>query len=164
MLTPMVIVFLLTLPRWLYPLCRFRKLLPLAYVHGLALAYVFFSIGHFVATEGMVEMLPAWTPMPRLLVYLTGLLEGIIAAGLLTNRWRRLAATGALATLILFFPANLYAAFNHTGLGGHQWGPVYLLIRAPLQLLLVYWTWYFCLPGNGRADWTPSAQPDNRML
>jgi hypothetical protein len=32
---------------------------------------------------------------------------------------------------------GVYAAANSLGMGGHQWGPIYLLIRAPLQLLLI---------------------------
>ena len=50
----------------------------------------------------------------------------------------------AMACLIVFFPANVYAAVNSTGLGGHQWGPVYLLIRLPLQLILLAWSYWLC--------------------
>jgi len=30
-------------------------------------------------------------------------------------------------------------------MGGHAWGPAYLLIRAPLQLLILGWVYYFVL-------------------
>jgi uncharacterized membrane protein len=45
--------------------------------------------------------------------------------------------------LVLFFPANIYAAFTRVDMGGHAWGPVYLLIRAPLQLVLIGWAYGF---------------------
>jgi len=31
------------------------------------------------------------------------------------------------------------------GMGGHLWGPVYLLIRVPLQLLLIGWSYWFAV-------------------
>jgi hypothetical protein len=37
-------------------------------------------------------------------------------------------------------------------MGGHTWGPVYLLIRAPLQALLVAWTWWFAVRTPVSAD------------
>ena len=36
----------------------------------------------------------------------------------------------AAAVLVLFFPANIYAAINHIPMGGHAWGPVYRLFAA----------------------------------
>ena len=42
-----------------------------------------------------------------------------------------------LAFLIAVFPANVFAAFNHVEMGGHEAGPAYLLVRAPFQLALM---------------------------
>ena len=53
----------------------------------------------------------------------------------------------AAAVLVAFFPANVYAAFQHAPMGGHAWGPAYLLIRAPLQLFILWWIWRFVLQG-----------------
>jgi uncharacterized membrane protein len=112
-------------------------------VIGLALAFVFFGIGHFAQTAAMATMLPPWVPQRVPLIYATGVLEWLIAAGLFMPSARRAAGWAALLVLIAFFPANVYAALNSVGTGGHQWGPVYLLIRAPLQLILVAWTYWF---------------------
>jgi hypothetical protein len=30
-------------------------------------------------------------------------------------------------------------------MGGHAWGPVYLLVRAPLQLAILTWAYWFTL-------------------
>jgi len=46
---------------------------------------------------------------------------------------------------VVFFPANIYAALQGVGLGGHQWGAIYLLIRAPLQLILIAWAYFLCI-------------------
>lgn len=47
--------------------------------------------------------------------------------------------------LLLFLPVNVYAAQNRVGMGGHTWGPGYLLIRVPLQAILASWTWWFAI-------------------
>ncbi|GHA04711.1 hypothetical protein GCM10008090_12670 [Arenicella chitinivorans] len=112
---------------------------------GLGIAFLFFALGHFVKTQGMVDMLPAWVPARELLIYLTGMLELIIGIGLFIPRFQTTAAMLALAVFVLFFPANIYAAMNGVGLGGHQSGPAYLLIRGPLQLVLIGWAYYLCI-------------------
>ena len=110
---------------------------------GLALAFAFFGVGHFALTEAMTEMLPPFVPFATLLVYLTGLLELAIAAALLHPATRRTAGQIAILMLVAFFPVNVHAAVNQLGGGGHAWGPAYLLIRAPLQALLIGWAWWF---------------------
>ncbi len=122
---------------------------------GLSFAFVFFALGHIVQTQGMVEMLPAWVPYRLALVYFTGLLELMIAIALLHPKWQSRATTTAIAVLVMFFPANVYAALNAVGLGGHQWGPVYLWIRTPLQILLIGWAYLLCLKTKPRKTTQP---------
>lgn len=141
MITPVIILSLLVLPLigevLMARMQRRCMRLEIALVNGLVLAFLFFALGHFVKTEGMMAMLPDWVTDKRILIYLSGIWEIVIAAGLIWNCSRRLALISACATLVIFFPANIYAALNYTGLGGHQWGPVYLWIRGPLQLILI---------------------------
>ncbi|MEL6646050.1 MAG: hypothetical protein AAFQ79_19115, partial [Pseudomonadota bacterium] len=89
---------------------------------------------HFVQTEAMTQMLPPFVPFATPLVLATGLLEFAIAAGLLHPASRRLAGLAAIAVLVVFFPANVYAAFAYIDIGGYAWGPAYLLIRTPLRI------------------------------
>jgi uncharacterized membrane protein len=112
---------------------------------GLAVLFIFTGIGHFIDTEPMARMLPPWVPAAVILVYLTGVLEFSIAAGFLVRKSRRFTGWVAAAVLILFFPANIYAALNHIPMGGHAWGPVYLLIRAPLQAIISLWVYWFTI-------------------
>ena len=44
--------------------------------------------------------------------------------------------------LILFLPANVYAAIQQVPFGGHGNGPLYLLVRVPFQLLVIAWVWF----------------------
>jgi len=143
MTTPIIITCILLLPlvaAWVIggpEKARFGGVL------GIAIAFVFFGIGHYAQTNAMIAMLPEFVPFRRSIILATGLLEFAIAIGFLIPSTRKTAGLAAIAVLVGFFPSNIYAAVNHTGMGGHQWGPVYLLIRAPLQALLVGWTWYF---------------------
>ena len=96
-----------------------------------------------VWVTSMAQMLPVWFPYRISVIYLTGILEWALAVALLVPASRQVTGWACIAILILFFPANIYAAINAIGMGGHQWGPVYLLIRAPLQLLLIGWSYWF---------------------
>jgi len=112
---------------------------------GLGVAFIFFSIGHVVEAQGMVEMLPPWVPLRLELVYITGVVELTVGLALFLPAFQVQAANMAIIIFIVFFPANVYAAMHSVGLGGHQWGPVYLLIRAPLQMILIAWAYYLCV-------------------
>jgi uncharacterized membrane protein len=90
-------------------------------------------------------MLPPSVPQRVLLVYLTGVLEFAIALGFMVPRARRVSGWVAAAVLVLFFPANIYAAIHHVPMGGHAWGPIYLLIRGPLQAIILLWTYGFTI-------------------
>ncbi|MCF6439298.1 hypothetical protein L1077_07645 [Pseudoalteromonas luteoviolacea] len=151
MVTPIIILFLLIMPLCIAHIIARSKggvvdVKKFA-CWGLGLAYLFFFIGHIVKAQGMVEMLPPWVPYRLALVYLTGLLELIVGIALFIPKFQVLAAKVAIAMFVAFFPANVYAAINSIGLGGHQWGPIYLLIRGPLQLILISWAYFLCIRG-----------------
>jgi uncharacterized membrane protein len=121
-------------------------------VIGLTLLFILTGIGHFTDTDSMAQMLSPWVPARVGIIYLTGVLEFAIAAGFLFRRFRRLTGWVAATMLVLFFPANIYAAIYHVPQGGHAWGPVYLLIRAPLQLIIFLWVYWFTIRASERAS------------
>lgn len=149
MITPLIILALLSGPYLIFSIIGARLNKPnsgsLGGVVGLSIAFTFFGIGHFVMTEEMTWMLPQWMPHRAVLVYLTGLLEFSLALALLIPALRRIAGSLCIVVLVIFFPANVYAAFNHVDFGGHAWGPIYLVVRAPLQILLIAWAYWFAV-------------------
>jgi uncharacterized membrane protein len=149
MTTPLIMLFLTVAPyslAWAWSRAKQRPFdRRRAGAVGLALLFAFTGLGHFIQTEPMAQMLPRWVPVPVLLVYLTGILEYLIALGLAFDRTRYAAGWVAAAALVLFFPVNVYAAINRIPIGGHAWGWVYLLVRGPLQLFLLAWVYWFCL-------------------
>ena len=112
---------------------------------SLAAVFAFTAVGHFLLTDKMADMLPKWVPLRTGIVYVTGVLEFAAAAGLLTPRLSRTTGICLVAFLILVFPANVHAALDHVDIGGHAAGPAYLLIRLPLQLILIAWAWWFAV-------------------
>lgn len=115
---------------------------------GAGILFVFTGTGHFIQTEQFTWMLPAWVPQRTLLIYATGVLEFAIAAGFFFARTRRLAAFAAITVLIAFFPANIYAAMMRIPMSGNAWGPIYLLVRAPLQVFIVVWIYRLIVKGR----------------
>ena len=109
---------------------------------GLSLFFIFTGLGHFIRTQPMAEMLPPNVPYRIELVYLTGIFELLGAIGVRIPRLTRLAGVFLIVMLIAILPANIYSAINRVDFGGHEAGPVYLLVRIPFQLFVVWWTYF----------------------
>lgn len=112
---------------------------------GLTLLLLVTGISHFTRSESMLVMLPERVPVRAASVAASGILEIALGIAVLAPRWRR---TAGLALIILFlalFPANVWAAIHHVPVGGHAWGPIYLLVRAPLQAIFIAWTFFFAV-------------------
>jgi len=112
---------------------------------SLALVFLFTASGHFVKTRSMSEMLPPWVPGRVPIIYVTGLLEITGAAGLLVSSTYRLSGTCLILFMLAVLPTNIYAALKRVDMGGHGQGPRYLLVRVPLQLVLMIWTYWFAV-------------------
>ncbi len=158
MTTPILILILLSSPLALAALISRKSGCELNVrkyaLWGLGICFLFFSIGHVVKADGMVQMLPPWVPFRLPIIYLTGVLEVLIGLALFIPKYQTNAAKAAIVVFVVFFPGNIYAAMNSTGLGGHQWGPVYLLIRTPLQLILIAWAYFLCVKTHKELDQT----------
>ena len=85
----------------------------------------------------MTEMMPTWVPLRTAIVLVSGVFELLLAVLLAFAESRPLAGRLAIAFLIGVLPLNVYAAWNGVGPGGHAWGPLYLLVRVPLQAILI---------------------------
>ena len=103
---------------------------------------VFSAIGHFAFTKGMSLMMPQFIPFKSQIVYLTGVLEIIFAAGLLLPDYQVLTAWVLVVFLILVLPANIYASIKNVNYQKATFdgnGLTYLWFRIPLQFLFISW-------------------------
>lgn len=139
----LIILALLLIPFWFQGFFGVRR--DLRGRISLALVFLFTGVGHFLKTAEMMEMLPSWVPNRTLIIQLTGLMELLAAVALVPRKTSRWAGVFIIAFLIAAFPANVFAAFQRVEFGGHSIGPLYLLMRAPLQLLLIGWAWWFAV-------------------
>jgi uncharacterized membrane protein len=110
---------------------------------GLALVFGFTALGHFVKTDAMAEMLPPSVPKRRAVIWISGLFEASLAMAVLTCSKCSWVGQAIIGFLIAIFPSNIYSAIRRVDFGGHAAGPRYLIVRAPLQLLLILWTYRF---------------------
>jgi uncharacterized membrane protein len=104
--------------------------------YALAIMFVFTATAHFnKMRHDLARMPPSFFPKPLLLVYMTGVLELLGAAGLLLPRFRSLAGICLIILLIALFIANVNAAQKHLTLRGKPVTPLWL--RAPMQLFFI---------------------------
>jgi uncharacterized membrane protein len=109
--------------------------------YGLAVMFVFTATAHFNRMKhDLARMIPSFFLRPLWLVYITGVLELLGAAGLLVPKFRSLAGTCLIALLIGMFVANLNAALTGVTLRGKPATPLWL--RTPMQVLFIAILWW----------------------
>jgi uncharacterized membrane protein len=103
--------------------------------------FIFTAPAHFNKMKhDLARMIPAYLPRPLLLVYVTGVLELLGAAGLLLPQFRRLAGICLIALLVSMFVANVNAARKGVTLRGKP--PTPLWLRVPMQVFFIVLLWW----------------------
>ncbi len=92
---------------------------------------------HFIRTAETASIIPPGFPDPRLLVYLSGLLEITGAIALFIPRLRRPAGVLVAIMLIAIFPANIYVAGSVVGGLPMPGVPVRTAMQAVYMLLVL---------------------------
>jgi uncharacterized membrane protein len=106
----------------------------------MSIFYILAGTLHFVMPGFYMKMMPSYIPFHHELIYVSGLAEIILGFGLLNHNFMRLSAWGIIALLVAVFPANVYAYTDKVDLGVPQW---VLLVRIPLQGVLIYWAYLY---------------------
>ncbi len=108
---------------------------------GLSAMFLFTSVAHFNSMRfDLALMLPPIVRQPLAVIYFTGACEIFGAVGLLLPPIRLFAAAALILFLIAVLPANVRAANANIRLRGRPATP--LIIRIPIQLLLIVLTWW----------------------
>ena len=119
----------------------------------LAAPFLVSGVGHFISTDTFVKIMPPYIPFHRELVLLSGVFEIALGVLLLIPSTTRLAAWGLIALLIAVFPANVYM-YQHREL--FHMSPLVLMLRLPLQGILILWAWVYTRGPAVRAESTQS--------
>lgn len=118
-----------------------------------ALFFIFAGIAHFVQGEGFAAMIPEWVPFRLGLIYVTGVLEIVLAVLLLIPSTRNQARFWTAVYLIVIFPANIYAAIAGIPAPGQEEANELLLwIRLLFQPLLIWWVLWAAKQNNVAAN------------
>lgn len=114
-----------------------------AAAHALAVMLVMTASAHFVPAgvtampnhADLTAMVPPAVPFPAAMVYLTGVLELLCAAGLVLRGTRRPAGLALAVLFVLLLPANIYAAVADAPFAGGEPSPLWL--RVPEQVVFI---------------------------
>jgi uncharacterized membrane protein len=107
---------------------------------GLAAVLLVAGTAHFVSPQGFDDIVPrvlpgsagAWTA-------LSGIVELVLAAGIVWPRTRRACATVTAVFFVVVFPANVQMAIDWWSRSGPD--AAIALLRLPLQVPLIWWAW-----------------------
>jgi uncharacterized membrane protein len=110
-------------------------------LYALAAMFLFTATAHFNKMKyDLALMIPSSFPRPLLIVYITGVLELLGAAGLVLPQFRRLAGICLMVLLVGMFVANVNAAQRGVTLRGKP--PTPLWLRTPMQILFIALLWW----------------------
>ena len=109
--------------------------------YALSVMFIFTATAHFNKMKhDLAQMIPAHFPRPLLLVYITGVLELLGAAGLVLPEFHRLAGFCLIVLLVGMFVANVNAAQKGVTLRGKS--PTPLWLRVPMQVFFIALLWW----------------------
>ena len=120
----------------------------------LAIFFIAAGVNHFVSPDVYLKIMPDYLPWPLALVYVSGFFEVLGGVGVLVPKLRRSAGWGLIAMLIAIFPANVDMLVN-----ADQFATIpfwALVVRLPLQGVLIAWVWWAAVKG---ADIAQAAEP-----
>ncbi|MBC7912610.1 MAG: DoxX family protein [Pyrinomonadaceae bacterium] len=110
--------------------------------------YLLAGINHFVFPEFYYKSIPRWIGWQREVTLVSGLFEILLALLLISPKTRRFGVVGIILMLILIFPANIQMALNYYDeKHPYLW---LMLLRLPLQFLLIWWAYSFIKPQPSR--------------
>jgi uncharacterized membrane protein len=106
---------------------------------GLAGLLAVAGVGHFLATEEFLAQVPPWLPAPEAVVYLSGVVELVLAVGLVAlPRHRVLVGWVVAGFFVVILPGNISQAVTGTEAFGLD-SPTARWSRLAFQPVLVVW-------------------------
>lgn len=101
------------------------------------------GLNHFVNPVFYYPIIPDYLPFPVLINYVSGVLELILAFGLIWARTRTYAAYLTIAMLIAFIPSHIYFIKMGACVGNDFCMPMWVawLRLLVIHPLLIFWVW-----------------------
>lgn len=102
--------------------------------------FLFGGIGHFVAADFFLSIMPPYVPLHKEVVYISGVFEIIGALALWVPALRKWAGNGLILLTICVTPANVWM-WQHPELFQDVPAPM-LTVRLVVQVLLLACIWW----------------------
>ena len=123
-------------------LTNFLEKYKLFTIYVMSFMYVFIGIRHFIDPQYFLDIVPPQLPFKLFLVYLTGFIEVVGGAAILSPKSRKVGAYLLIFLLVSVFPANIYLYVSDIPQSLLGISETDALIRMPFQIpliLLAYW-------------------------
>ena len=111
-------------------------------IYVMSFMYVFIGTKHFTDPQYFLDIVPPQLPFKLFLVYLTGLIEVVGGAAILSPKTRKAGAYLLIFLLVSVFPANIYLYVSEIPQNLLGVTKTDALIRIPFQIpliILAYW-------------------------
>lgn len=111
------------------------------HLYAMAFMYVFAGIMHFIKPKVYLRIMPRYLPNHKLLVLLSGIAEIALGIGLCIPTLKNASIHGIIAMLTVFLLVHFYMLSEEKASAGiPKW---ILLLRIPLQIVLIYWAYWY---------------------
>ncbi len=111
------------------------------HLYIMAALYILAGINHFARPGMYIKIMPPYVPVHRPLVYLSGVAEILLGVGLCFPATKDYAVYGIIVMLVVFFPVHFHMlSSSKAGEGLPRW---LLILRIPLQFVLIWWAWTY---------------------
>jgi len=108
-----------------------------AFCYFFAAFFFIAGILHIVHDDVFAAIVPPLLPFPYSIVWITGVLELVLAIGLVLRKYRKLSGLLLAPYLIAVLPANIYMAMADIPFNGRDLTDFQLWFRVVLQFPLI---------------------------
>jgi uncharacterized membrane protein len=126
-----------------------EKILKKIALYGTGIFFIIAGSRHFLKPEFYMLMMPSYLPVPLTLIYISGAFEILGGIGLMVPKTRAFSAWGLMALLLAVLPANIYLWTHRIALPDTYTPSWLLMLRIPLQFLLIAWVYLFAKNPKG---------------
>jgi len=116
-------------------------------LYAVAALFVGTGVAHFLWPSVFVRIMPPYLPRPLLLVYLSGIAEGLGGLGVLVPALRVYAGWGLILLLCAVFPVHVYMVRHPEAFADIPLWALYA--RLPLQFVLMAWVYWTACRATG---------------
>ncbi len=106
----------------------------------LCLVFSSRGLSHFIDTPFFVKMIPPYIPFPEAVVIITGVIEVLVAIGIMIPEIKELASKIIVVSLVAYFPA-IFHMLTHRELFP-EISPQLIVFILPAQFLMIVMAWY----------------------